>query len=410
MDWQEFRQTYRAESQEFVRGRPGGVLALYSTDGPMHICGAFGGYEAGAEAVRSRVQWAGEQFTEGTFTEELVCEWVGEDSAITLAVETIDARVAGRAEPVRQVLRVTQAYRRGPEGWKIAHRHADFLRPTSTEVPPIPVPAPRTASEVMRTVTSADGTEIALERVTEGPTDLVLLSGGPSTRTRWAKVAAQLDGAFSCWLMDRRGKGDSGDTAPYSFEREYDDIAAAAASFDHPVVIGGHSSGALCVLGAAQRRVPAAALVLYEPPWPLNGDHTPLETVEKIEALIAEGDRAAALETAFRDLVRMPPPAIEAVRGTPAWMENCSLVHTWPREMREVARAGAWDTARLAAIEVPVLLLDGTLSPPHHRQSTAAVAAALPDATVTELPGQGHGALDTAPDLVAAAILAFGAR
>ncbi len=143
MDWQEFRKAYRARSQDFVRGRPDGVLALYANDDPMHICGAFGSYESGVDAVRSRVRWAGQQLSEGVFSEELVCEWVGEASAVTLAVETIDARVAGRPEPVRQVLRVTQAYRRGPDGWKIAHRHADFLRPTTTEVPAIPATADR---------------------------------------------------------------------------------------------------------------------------------------------------------------------------------------------------------------------------------------------------------------------------
>lgn len=407
MDWPEFRDAYRAASQDFVRGLPGEVLALYATDEPMHICGAFGSYESGVEAVRDRVRWAGQQFAEGTFTEELVCEWVSTDSAVTLAVETIDACVAGRPEPVRQVLRVTQAYRRGAGGWKIAHRHADFMRPTSTEVPPIPVPASRPAAGAIRTVTSADGTPIVFEQVTAGATDLVLVTGGPSTRSRWARAAAGLDGTLSCWLVDRRGKGDSGDTEPYSFDREYEDIAAVVASFDHPVMVGGHSSGALCVLGAAQRGLPASALVLYEPPWPLTDDHTPMEQVEKIEAMIAAGDRDGALEAAFRDLVKMPPPVIEALRGSPIWQENRSLVHRWPREMREIARGGAWDPAPLAAITVPTLLLDGGLSPAHHRQSTATVAAALPRSTVTELPGQGHGALDAAPDLVAAAILAF---
>jgi pimeloyl-ACP methyl ester carboxylesterase len=51
------------------------------------------------------------------------------------------------------------------------------------------------------------------------------------------------------------------------------------------------------------------------------------------------------------------------------------------------------------------LLLVGELTAGPLRQATEAIAAALPHATVTELPGQGHGALGMAPDLVAAALL-----
>lgn len=265
----------------------------------------------------------------------------------------------------------------------------------STRTPPV--------ENTVRRVISVNGTEIVLEQVTHGPNNLVLLSGGPTRRTSWAPAAALLDGRFSCWLMDRRGKGDSGDTAPYSFDREYDDLAAVAASFDQPISMGGHSSGALCVLGAALRGVPAAPLILYEPPWPLDDDHTPVTVVEAIEAQIAAGNRDHALDIAFLELVGMPPAAIEAIRPSPFWGEFRALVHTWPREMREIA-GGAWDTTPLTAITTPTLLLDGALSHPRSRRSTAAIAAALPSSQVTELPGQGHGALRAAPDLIAAAI------
>ena len=63
--------------------------------------------------------------------------------------------------------------------------------------------------------------------------------------------------------MDRRGKGDSGDTedpTAYSFEREYEDLAAVVGSFSSPVSVAGHSSGATCALGAAVHGVPVASL------------------------------------------------------------------------------------------------------------------------------------------------------
>jgi pimeloyl-ACP methyl ester carboxylesterase len=82
----------------------------------------------------------------------------------------------------------------------------------------------------VRTVTSSDGTPLAVHRVTRGDHNVLMVPGGPSSGARWADVARQLDGHLSCWLMDRRGRGASGDTAPYSFEREYDDLSAAASA------------------------------------------------------------------------------------------------------------------------------------------------------------------------------------
>jgi hypothetical protein len=53
------------------------------------------------------------------------------------------------------------------------------------------------------------------------------------------------------------------------------------------------------------------------------------------------------------------------------------------------------------------LLLVGTASPPWAGEITRELATALPAATVTELPGAGHEALDTAPDLLVAEVLRF---
>ena len=53
-----------------------------------------------------------------------------------------------------------------------------------------------------------------------------------------------------------------------------------------------------------------------------------------------------------------------------------------------------------------MLLLD-TASPPWAGEITRELATALPAATVTGLPGAGHEALDTAPDLLVAQVLRF---
>jgi pimeloyl-ACP methyl ester carboxylesterase len=259
-----------------------------------------------------------------------------------------------------------------------------------------------------RRVTSADGTSIALERVTEGPAVLITVPGGPNGRRAWAAVAAMLEGTHSCWLMDRRGKGDSGDTAPYSLEREYEDLAAATDAFEEPVTVAGHSTGAVCALGAAARGARLDRLVLYEPPWPHAGWQPTTAHADEMDELIAAGQVEGALERGLRE-VGLPAATIEAMRGGPGWADRVALVHTWPREIRALAQVSP-DLGPLRSIAAPVLLLDGTISPPHHRQATAAIAAALPNASVTELPGQGHTALVTAPDLIADAIRRFPGR
>jgi len=258
----------------------------------------------------------------------------------------------------------------------------------------------------LRRVRSDDGTTVVLERVTQGPVDLVLIGGGPTLRGRWSKVAAHLDGVFSCWLMDRRGKGDSGDTAPYSFEREYEDLAAVVASFPGPVSLAGHSSGATVALGAVLRGVPLASLALYEPPWPVDGPLAGADVIDRVAALIEEGDRDAALDLAFREMVGLPAVAVAGLRHSPMWPEWRELAHTWPREMREASSLPR-DLSGLAAVNLPTLFIVGDETSPHLRRSTEALAAAMPGASVVELPGQGHGALDLAPHLVVGAILAF---
>jgi pimeloyl-ACP methyl ester carboxylesterase len=267
------------------------------------------------------------------------------------------------------------------------------------------VPDDRNTTIELRRVTSADGTSIALERVTEGPAVLVTVPGGPNGRRAWTAVASLLEGTHSCWLMDRRGKGESGDTAPYSLEREYEDVEAAANSFDAPIVVVGHSTGAVCALGAAARGARISGLVLYEPPWPTDGGHPPTAHADEMDELIAAGQPERALQRGLEE-VGLPASAIEAMRGGPGWADRVALVHTWPREIREIALLSP-DLTALQRIVFPVLLLDGTVSPAHHRRATAAIAAALTDPTVTELPGQGHTALVTAPRLLADAIRTF---
>src|SRR5947209_3076519 len=71
----------------------------------------------------------------------------------------------------------------------------------------------------MNTVTSKDGTTIAFERTGAGPA-VVLVGGVLGDHAQQTPVAALLAPRFTVFNYDRRGRGESGDTAPYAVDRE----------------------------------------------------------------------------------------------------------------------------------------------------------------------------------------------
>ena len=102
----------------------------------------------------------------------------------------------------------------------------------------------------MNTVASKDGTSIAFDRSGKGPV-LILVGGAfqhraldPST----ARLAELLSPNFTVFRYDRRGRGDSGDTAPYAVEREIEDIDALIQDGGGSAFLFGMSSGAVLAL------------------------------------------------------------------------------------------------------------------------------------------------------------------
>ena len=79
----------------------------------------------------------------------------------------------------------------------------------------------------MHQVRSPDGTAIAYERRGQGP-PLVMVHGSSLDHSRWGPSVTRLAGRFTLLMMDRRGRGASGDGPVYSIEREFEDVAAVA--------------------------------------------------------------------------------------------------------------------------------------------------------------------------------------
>lgn len=132
----------------------------------------------------------------------------------------------------------------------------------------------------------------------------------------------------------------------------------------------------------------------------------PPGVAERLDALLAEGDREAIVETVFREIVMMTEEELAALRGQPAWQARVAVAHTITREIRAVPEA-RFDPEQAAKITVPTLLLTGSESRDPSTADNQTVAAALPDARITVLEGQEHVADVLVPEIFAEHVVAF---
>jgi pimeloyl-ACP methyl ester carboxylesterase len=256
-------------------------------------------------------------------------------------------------------------------------------------------------------VTSANGTTISTQHIGSGR-PLVIVSGALFASELWLK-ATPLISHRRAVVVDRRGRGKSGNGAVYSPELEIVDLQAVLESLKGPVDLLGHSSGAILALQVAQR-TPAnlERLIVYEPPVFFDAqDRIAADLPERLEALLAAGQPEAAVETFLREGPRVSDAELEKTKARSTWAPLVeSFAHTVAYDSR-IQRAFSPDPAELSRIRVRTLMLLGDASPPRMRSGAETIAARLPNATLTELAGQQHMAMLSAPALFASAVNDF---
>lgn len=259
------------------------------------------------------------------------------------------------------------------------------------------------AQTSVSTVTSADGTTIAIECAGTGPS-LLVVHGGTGDRTRWTPLFPLLAAKFRVCAMDRRAHGDSGDTAPYTLQKEVEDVVAAVAAQPGPVFVLGHSFGAVCAFEAAFRTKKIAKLALYEPPVRLN-DHSPI--LARMEAMILSGDREAALTTFMREIVMLSADELTAMKARPSWAGLLATVESSIRQDRVLSK-NQFDPVRARTMTVPTLLMAGSkTASPELKRSVESLRDTLPHLTMHIFEGQEHNAMDTVPGEFARALSSF---
>jgi pimeloyl-ACP methyl ester carboxylesterase len=273
--------------------------------------------------------------------------------------------------------------------------------------PPVKPTAQATArKETVHKVTSKDGTAIAFDRSGQGPA-LILVGGALSDRSGGAPLAALLAPRFTVFSYDRRGRGESGDTAPYAVEREVEDIEALVDEAGGAAFVYGKSSGAVLALEAT-KTFPARVkgLVLYEPPLIIDAGRPlpPKDYDKRVSELTAAGRRGDAVAFFLTEVVGMPAETVAEMRKAPAWPKLEGLAHTlaYDAAVTEGTMAGKpLPPRRWASATVPTLVMAGGASPAWMQRSAQALAGILPQAQHRTLEGQTH---DVAPDVLAPAI------
>ncbi|SNX64202.1 pimeloyl-ACP methyl ester carboxylesterase [Streptomyces sp. TLI_55] len=237
---------------------------------------------------------------------------------------------------------------------------------------------------------SGDGTPIAYESTGQGPA-VILVSGAMSTGGTMVPLATLLADRFTVLVYDRRGRGASGDTAPYVVEREVEDLAALIDVAGGEACLCGVSSGGALVLEAAASGLPVRKAAVYETPFADFSEQGAKERAaytENLTAALAEGRRGDAVEL-FLTLTGMAPEMIQGARNSPMWpgMEAAAPSLAYDNS---VMGDGLVPRERLASVSVPVLAVAGGASPEWLREATRAVAQAVPQGSYRSLEGQTH--------------------
>ncbi len=250
----------------------------------------------------------------------------------------------------------------------------------------------------MQTVTSKDGTTIAFDKVGSGPA-VILVNGATAYRAfdpSMGQLAELLGKHFTVYNYDRRGRGDSGDTQPFTKEREIEDLQALVEDAGGKAMVFGISSGSVVSLDAAAVTPGITKVVVYEPSLIVDDSRQPLPSdyTEHLTTLAAEGKRDEAVEYFLTQAVGIPAEYIGGMKQDQAlWSGVTGVAHTIAYDaafVGNVMQGKPLPTDRWIKVTVPVLVADGGASDAWLHHAADALANVLPHASRQTLAGQTH--------------------
>jgi len=245
-----------------------------------------------------------------------------------------------------------------------------------------------------------------------GPRHALLIHASLSRGKSWSGMMQRLDDRLTATVFDLPGHGASGDwDGTGDIHDSATGIAAGLLAPGASDLIG-HSFGATVALRLAlEQPERVRSLTLIEPVLFAAVRHAPgmapqIADNDRMAALLARGDRdqAARLFTAQWGVGIGWDQMPDFQRAYIAARMDL-IVAAAPVLFDD--RPGMLGAGRLERLQLPVLLIGGTASPPIMGKIIAALAARLSNARRVVIDGAGHMAPVTHPGKVAAAISAF---
>lgn len=262
-------------------------------------------------------------------------------------------------------------------------------------------------------VTSADGSTIATHVTGSGPV-IVIVDPAMSTSKSATRLSTALTG-FTAVTFDRRGRGGSSDSSSAAVaqpQREVEDIEAVIDANGGSAILFGSSSGAALALEAATLLgSKVTGLVLYEPPFIVDGSRPPLapDLPARVATLVADGRLSAAVKAFFIEAIGVPPFGVAIMRLLPLWRDAKSVVPTVRYDFAVLAgtqNGKPLPAERWRGMLAPGLVLVGSKSEAFFHAGAQALAVAVPSLRYEPLEGGTHGSPYTAPAGIAARIIA----
>jgi pimeloyl-ACP methyl ester carboxylesterase len=250
--------------------------------------------------------------------------------------------------------------------------------------------------DYMNRVISKDGTEIAYE--TKGSGKAVILVDGAICYRNFGPMGHLSDllaPSFKVYIYDRRGRGESTNSKPYTVEREIEDLDALIKEAGGSAYIYGISSGACLALETAiALGDKVSKLALYEPPYNSMIDELPQwkDYRCKLSELISMHQHGDAVSL-FMQFVGTPPDQVNGMRQAPMWPMFEAVAPTLVFDAATMGDDRIAPLDRASKIRVPALVMDGGAdqqSRPFMHPTATSLAKAIPHSQQRTLEGQTH--------------------
>ena len=245
----------------------------------------------------------------------------------------------------------------------------------------------------MKIINSTDNTPIAYETAGKGPL-LIIVTGALNTHNFGVpgEMVQFLESKFTVLTYDRRGRGQSGDTAPYTVYKELEDLEALIDSNGGKAFLFGHSSGAaLALFSAAEFPEKVLKVAAYEPPlsegWFERAATRQL--IRQIQKQVARGENLAVV-TRFMRFVGMDHQLIKDTLASEHGQAIIDMALTITYEAKIQAATRFFLKSRAQDLTQPVLMMAGTKSFKTSPPIMVDFTHAIPLAESRLLKGQTH--------------------